>query len=490
MVKSKNNFNFKQDVYFDFCATKNESKCKINNCGKVLKGNFVWNLRRHVIKRHNEIAQLINLSNNDTSTTESECVLINFSPCKKSNKNVKMVYNSKYIKKACVSMCTKRGIPFSIFDIPEMKYFLDPYFEKYNVTVNAHNIVDFISEAAIKIKDIIKSELKNRIICIKVDAASRGDRKVLGVNCQFVRDGELIIRNLAVMDIIEKQTSINLKKNIQLILKDYDIALTQIGSITTDNGANMLRTAEMIKESQMDNLFLPPVEDISDDDIQTFDQMVQTELSGILVPVRCAAHTFQLAVLDVLKMEKYAAHLATFRNAIKKLKSVTYKELQEMNKIKKVNLDVPTRWGSAYIMIETFLGNKDFYIANDLEGELGINEANWEFASMFIEAFKPLFILNKKLQEENLIISDLFKIYLELTIGLKRLGIENIFKDEILAAVDHRKQKLFNNQVFFAGLFLDPRFNYNNSKYFPEEQFEPTIVRKSKIFSNLIYTYL
>lgn len=97
------------------------------------------------------------------------------------------------------------------------------------------------------------------------------------------------------IDINEKPTSLILKKKNLAILKHFDISLSQIGSITTENGANMLRTAEMLKESQIEKLLLPLAPtDFSNDDV---DELIRKVLSGILIPVRFEAHTFQLDVL-------------------------------------------------------------------------------------------------------------------------------------------------------------------------------------------------
>ncbi|CAK9300978.1 unnamed protein product [Gordionus sp. m RMFG-2023] len=64
-------------------------------------------------------------------------------------------------------------------------------------------------------------------------------------------DDKIEIRTLGMLEIVKAHTASNLKEGIDNLLKQYNICLSQIYSITVDNGANMVKTVEMIAEEQL-----------------------------------------------------------------------------------------------------------------------------------------------------------------------------------------------------------------------------------------------
>ncbi|CAK9302332.1 unnamed protein product [Gordionus sp. m RMFG-2023] len=61
-------------------------------------------------------------------------------------------------------------------------------------------------------------------------------------------DDKIEIRTLGMLEIVKAHTASNLIDNL---LKQYNICLSQIYSIKVDNGANMVKTVEMIAEEQL-----------------------------------------------------------------------------------------------------------------------------------------------------------------------------------------------------------------------------------------------
>ncbi|CAK9291430.1 unnamed protein product [Gordionus sp. m RMFG-2023] len=64
-------------------------------------------------------------------------------------------------------------------------------------------------------------------------------------------DDKIEIRTLGMLEIVKAHTASNLKEEIDNLLKQYNICLSQIYSIRVDNGANMVKTVEMIAEEQL-----------------------------------------------------------------------------------------------------------------------------------------------------------------------------------------------------------------------------------------------
>ncbi len=171
---------FQKNLYFKYDAKENKSKCIVNNCNKLLSGNLSSNLARHLKSCHTSLAKEINLIENDQSDTEA-------GPCNENIASKKLkLHKNDYIK-AAVGLITTRGLPFSIFDYEEMRTLLKPLEGKFNTfKINKHNIIGYMKQSAEQITDRIKLEVKNKLISLKIDAASRYGRHVLGINCQYI----------------------------------------------------------------------------------------------------------------------------------------------------------------------------------------------------------------------------------------------------------------------------------------------------------------
>lgn len=104
-----------------------------------------------------------------------------------------------------------------------------------------------------------------------------------------------------------------------------------------------------------------------------------------------------------------STNLNFVRNVIKKLRTPKYRQLHIENNANKVQLDVPTRWNSIYIMLQSLVANKDLY--KSIYGqrsfkEIEMAEAHWNFVHKYLEAFEPVFIATKYLQSFQLAMSN------------------------------------------------------------------------------------
>lgn len=458
---------FDRFTYFAYDGERQLSTCRIDNCGKTLKGSVTGNMQRHIKSSHTNLAKSIGLLDDVDNERENNS----------SAKKPKMAYNQNTIKRACVGLTTIRGLPFSFFDMPETKFLLDPLFTKHHMLVTTKNNVSNIEFAAKKIKENIRQEVKGRMISIKVDSASRASRSVLGINCQFIENDVVIIRTLEMLEIFERQTSNHLRDKIMEVLSDYQITPNQIYTITTDNGANMVKAATLLSESEPETL-----ENVDDGDSVNLMSRVEEAVAGVCTPVRCAAHTFQLAIRDVLVITDFAPMIVKIRKTVKVLKSIKFKPFFTRTKLTKPVLDCETRWGSTYLMIEYFDSKKEELA--ELHDEMQFGLLEWKFIEFFIASFKPLFILTKRLQSESLTMGDLFKSYLESILRIKALSNENLFKIPLLEAMEKRKTKLFDNDAFLCGIYFDPRFSYKGTTFFP-----PDCVEKIQVITNIKYHF-
>ena len=109
-------------------------------------------------------------------------------------------------------------------------------------------------------------------------------------------------------ELTERHTAEYLKTVILTVLKDYNINLNQIYSITSDNGANMLKSTQLLRDdldiefsSAIDNSDLA-ISDFSNiESIRQAVSVISEESHGLINCIRCAAHTLQLIFADATK---------------------------------------------------------------------------------------------------------------------------------------------------------------------------------------------
>jgi len=149
---------------------------------------------------------------------------------------------------ACVELVTINGRPFTLIEDSGFKKLLEPILEGFNDTfsINSQNIRNQISPTAQKVRQEITNIVKNRLLSLKMDCVTRHDRSILGVNIQIIHDDALILKTLAMVELKIKHTGENLKNEVFSILKRYNILKEQIYTVTTDNGANMVKMVDLI----------------------------------------------------------------------------------------------------------------------------------------------------------------------------------------------------------------------------------------------------
>ena len=364
--------------------------------------------------------------------------------------------------KSCVELVTVNSVPCSHFDFPAFRAITMPIQEALNITVNAHNIMDHVSLSVEHIKTIIKAELCNKLFCLKFDTASRFRRSVLGINAQFITDGKVVVRSLGMIELTKRHTAENLKQEVIMMLHDYGLNVEQIYTSTTDNGANMIKSVELLKEYQYIN------------EGGENEEHIENTTQPILGSIRCAAHTLQLAVHDVSKGN--IKELEDVKNIIKKLRTIPYVNLFAERKKRKPFLDVQTRWSSSYEMIHCLSTQKEFIESIEINI---ITEELWNFINKFEEAFRPLYQATLKLQSKQLTKGDFYRTWLECELKLEMME-DNIYSAKLLERLQVRKTKLINNNAFPAGIFMDNRFNYDGSEFLNYEE-------KQKANVNIFY---
>lgn len=207
----------------------------------------------------------------------------------------------------------------------------------------------------------------------------------------------------------------------------------------------------------------------TDDDLPVIER---AKLTGI----RCAAHTVQLSVHDVLKKESLSKFLKKTRQLVKTLRAQPCVNSFKLDKTKKLPfLDGETRWGSSYLMVDCLYQQQESI--NDLltqELQKLYNANYWKRVEQFVTAAKPLYILTKRIQEEALTCGTFFQNWKECCLELE--DTEDTLARQLLEALLKRQPMWFDNPAFYAALYVDPRLNEFEPPVLTLDQKEEAIV--------------
>lgn len=157
----------KQQIREIFEFDGHNSICKQQNCTVVLKGDHHGNLYRHISKMHREI---LDEMESEASNTPQKKRKIQIEICEEG------------MVKAMVDLIAKEGTPFSLLDSDALRTLTTPICRALHIPIiNAHNIIDHLEATANIIRAQIKKMVSHRLLCLKIDCASRLDRRVLGM---------------------------------------------------------------------------------------------------------------------------------------------------------------------------------------------------------------------------------------------------------------------------------------------------------------------
>lgn len=172
----------------------------------------------------------------------------------------------------------------------------------------------------------------------------------------------MVVRTLKMVNLTKRHTGKNLAQEVKQILGEFGITLRQVYTITTDNGANVLLSAEILNDlaqALVDEIELEgTLEEIEATFIDEILRETECELFSVdyvsehIVSLSCGAHTFQLAIKDALaKCDATTDLIERCRDIMKKLRSPTiFRAIREKGLLYP-SLDNDTRWSGKYEMV-------------------------------------------------------------------------------------------------------------------------------------------
>lgn len=362
-----------------FASEINENKirymCKFVDCGLTYcdKSGAI----RHLKQGHKNVYECIK-GNKNTKQNKNGSIFDSI--------ELRVKVDPNEIVDACVNLITINSLPISFVDTAAFKKILEPYqiaLDKKGIKlkINRRNILTHIAKKASAMKKYIKSEVKKKFLCLMIDIATRYNKSILGVNIAYMEDSNTIIRTIGMHRLKKSHTAENIRDVIRNNLLDYDISLSQIFSITSDNGANMLKAIALLDDhlqkeknstdNDRENHENENNDTDSDEEIESniFDANFYNDLlagvrlefnsliySDLIQGISCAAHCLHLIVTKAIEKSKDALKvLEKCRELCKKLRRPTFQNLLESLSYKQAKLDINTRWNSIYLMVFTVI---------------------------------------------------------------------------------------------------------------------------------------
>lgn len=392
-VKSMKYFEFEKSVYDTKGSEKKYYKCSL--CKELKNGTKESNLAGHLKSCNASIYSDLTAGKKDPLPL----------------KRLKLLQN-------CTEIVTVNGRPFNALLDSGFQSTIQNKLSKLRdggLPLNLSNsnlpeIKKHLSETAEKVRQKIQNEVEGQALSLMVDIVSKHHRSLLGISVQYIYNGELRVRSIGMVELHKQHTGIYLAETIVERLKVYSIEPMQILTITTDNGANVLK---MIRDMNEDchqtsanisrlntektvgrNILTNPdssnneITDMEIEKILTeadeedsdmgaldilFDGLDSDENSTLLsamsselvvrgvnmlwdiTGVNCAAHTLQLAIKDALKLiaESHQNVISLARKVVifLRLKSTATEARSQGLDYNWPRLDICTRWGSLFLMV-------------------------------------------------------------------------------------------------------------------------------------------
>lgn len=371
---------------------KDYYKCR--QCGKELCGTTQSNLSSHLYTHHRDIYQ-----NHIDKLKESVQV-----------KRLKLLQN-------CVSIVALGGRPFTFLTNVGFQNIVSSKLNKFHdagipldiKSPHQPDVHNHLHETAEKVRATIKKSIKNRPLSILLDIGTRQNRSMLGISVHFIAKSAVHVYSIGMIELTERHTAENLAEVVKRCLKEYGIQKRQIISITTDNGANVLKMvkdlenllsnelmtisnvstelnfADIDNEADIDSeieaiinrgevndddeaidLILNEEDEIDPIQLRKYQNLLCDTVNGLMSEnnidsmfdtngVSCAAHTLQLGIKDALaalpECVQNVISLCRRVTKILRLKTTRYDLKSAGITFKIPHLEVETRWGSMYIMV-------------------------------------------------------------------------------------------------------------------------------------------
>lgn len=196
--------------FFVYDENTKVSTCQI--CQHQIPGDHLGNLTKHVLPKHRALYD---------EYDDEEDLEVHVVPTKK--RKITLEYDPVEVSNAWLNLIVKEGRPFTILDSEALKTLLTPIFGALEIDMLTSRTVHVaIQLRAQEVMENFKKILKGRIFSLKIDSATRHNRRIICVNAQAVIKGEIEIFTLGMSELTigsGRHTGKNIKLFILALLQ-------------------------------------------------------------------------------------------------------------------------------------------------------------------------------------------------------------------------------------------------------------------------------
>ncbi|XP_022882494.1 zinc finger BED domain-containing protein RICESLEEPER 2-like [Olea europaea var. sylvestris] len=453
--------NERSEIWNHFTKILGGERAKCNYCGKTFKADT--NSGTSSMWKHLKICYAYK----NTKIDENQPLLT-----RENNDGGIMptVFNKEMCRKALVKMIIIHELAFSFVEGVDFKEFVRQLCPKFDVPSRrtiTRDVLHLYHETKESLR--IKFIKGGQRISLTTDCwTSIQNINYMVVTEHFIDRAWKLHKRILSFSVVPNHKGKTIGKIIETCLLDWGIEC--VGTITVDN-ANTNDAAIVYVRNKLKNW-------------KPDDTMI---LDGSYLHVRCSAHIINLIVKEGLK--EFNPSIDSIRNAVKYFRSspsrlTKFKCCIEREKIactKLAILDVPTRWNSTFLMLDSALNfekafermeeEDGFYCKYFDENEGGKEKEgpptsyDWEKARKFVKFLRTFYDVTLKFSASLSVTSNIYfhEVY-KIEQILKKMGEK---QDYLLSSIANSMKIKFDkywgkvdkmNKILIIAVMLDPRY--------------------------------
>lgn len=453
-----------------FAFTTRSAVCKILDCGyryEPRPGSQLHSkpLVDHLKRKHPEEYKKA-LDEDEKKSSKRKLELISsYFPTESASKRarrevIEIDMSREKVEEYAVEATTVNGLPLSVFEKSGISKLISPILCKLGMSLNQKAVRSLILGAYERKVNDINNEFSDRMVCVKTDLCTRHGRHFLGVNFQSVIKGKLRVVTASVKEMTARATGAEIQATLLASMRKLGIREQQIYTLTTDNGSNVVKAGKLMQEdAAVDDEASDSEADTPEDNYKLSDELRSVTVAAKSVTsMRCAAHTLQLSVHDVINSNEHVKEvLVKVRKIVKKTHTQNMRLMFRQNGTSLPKLDCDTRWGSTFNMLQSVASCRPFLQQLGLANEsLFLGEEEWAFIDDLIVSLKPLHETTVSIQLRDLAAGEFLCEWLKCKVKLSKAG--NGTSAALLQAMEEREVNILNNSAFLSAVYMDPRF--------------------------------
>jgi len=133
--------------------------------------------------------------------------------------SISIELTAKELMNACTELVTVNGRPFELLEDSGFLKILNPLLKGLGdscYVINKRNVRSNVITKSNEVVANIKDSIKNKLLCLKMDCASRKDKSILGINVQYAAADTVVttLHTLAMIELTQQHTAVYLKEKV------------------------------------------------------------------------------------------------------------------------------------------------------------------------------------------------------------------------------------------------------------------------------------